>query len=71
MTAAVLDSPGLAFEDAAPSAGGRGVTLEERLSEALRAARADAGASCPICYGQMTAGHGGGARCDSCGSRLT
>jgi hypothetical protein len=71
MTAAVLDSPGFAFEDAAPSAGGRGVTLEERLSETLRAARADAGASCPVCDAQMTAGHGGAAACDGCGSRLS
>jgi hypothetical protein len=71
MTAAVLDRPGSAFEEMARVVGGRPLTLEERLSETLRDARTDAGASCPVCHAQMTAGHGGAAACDGCGSRLS
>ncbi|HET8821805.1 MAG TPA: hypothetical protein VFM57_09680 [Thermoleophilaceae bacterium] len=71
MTTAVLDRPCSASEDATAGERGRGGTLEQRLSEVLRAARTEAGASCPVCHAQMTAAHGGTAACEGCGSRLS
>ena len=70
MTSAVLDRPGTACDEVARVVGGRGLTLEERLSEVLRAAHTAAGASCPVCGAQMSAADGDAAACEGCGSRL-
>ena len=69
MTAAMLEAPpaGSAGWQAARSVGGRGVTLEERLESAWRAAQREGVAECPVCHGPML-GAGAGARCGGCGS---
>ena len=71
MTTALLDSPPSLFEEARRSRppGGRGITLEERLEDALRSVRADGLAECPVCRAGMRADCGA-ARCAGCGSRL-
>jgi tRNA(Ile2) C34 agmatinyltransferase TiaS len=69
MTAAVLEAPpdGSAGPQEARSDGGRGITLEERLESAWRAAHRESFAECPVCRGLMVAA-GAGARCGGCGS---
>ena len=69
MTAAVLEAPPArsAGCQAARRVGGRGVTLEERLESAWRAAQREGVAECPVCHGPML-GAGAGARCGGCGS---
>jgi hypothetical protein len=71
MTTALLESPLSLFAEARRSrpAGGRGMTLEERLETTLRSAQADGVAACPVCRGAMHA-EGGAARCAGCGSTL-
>jgi hypothetical protein len=49
-------------------AGGR-LTLEERLGQALEAARAEGRAECPVCHGPMSPASGGAA-CRDCGSSI-
>jgi hypothetical protein len=72
MTAAVLEAPPArsAGWQAARRAGGRGVTLEERLESAWRAAQREGVAECLVCHGQMLAA-GAGARCGGCGSVIS
>ena len=71
MSGAVLDRPGSLFANAAehPVAGGR-VTLEQRLTATLQAARTNGSAECPVCRGRMTSTRAG-AECAACGSRLS
>ena len=81
MTQAILDRPASLFDGEAvqpaggrfrrPLAGGRGVTLEERLSSALHATRTNGGTECPVCDERMTRAAGGGAECGGCGARLS
>jgi hypothetical protein len=49
---------------------GRGVTLEERLERAWRAAQRDDVAECPVCRAAMLA-EAAGARCEGCGSLVS
>jgi hypothetical protein len=71
MTAALLESPLSLFAEArrAQPAGGRGITLEERLEDAWRASRTEGVAECPVCHAGMRA-EGDAARCAGCGSTL-
>ena len=71
MTGALLESPRSLFADAdrIRPAGGRGLTLEERLEGALRAAQSEGHAECPVCRAGMRS-EGAAARCTSCGSTL-
>jgi hypothetical protein len=71
MTTALLESPLSLFAEAGRirPAGGRGMTLEERLDAALRSARADGVGECPVCRAPMVPEHGA-ARCSGCGSTL-
>jgi hypothetical protein len=68
MTGAVLDRPGTRrFElDGA-------LTLEELLSSALRDARMNGAAECPVCHARMNLTRAGAreAECGGCGSRLS
>jgi hypothetical protein len=68
VTAAVLDRPHLAQ----PALDGGG-TLEELLSSALRKARANGSAECPVCHGALFPTRAGAreAECGRCGSRLS
>ncbi len=72
MTSALLESPPISlFAEArrADVAGGRGITLEERLERTLRAVQAEGDAQCPVCHASMQLeGHAG--RCTGCGSTL-
>jgi ribosomal protein L37AE/L43A len=74
VTGALLESPPSLFAEerrrGAGPAGGRGLTLEERLESALRAVRADGRAECPVCHATMRA-EAGAARCSGCGSTLS
>ena len=72
MSTALLESPLSLFAPAPRSrpAGGRGLTLEERLEAAWRAARAEGVADCPVCRARLHA-DGEAARCSGCGSTLT
>jgi hypothetical protein len=67
----LLASPPSLFAAARRSgpAGGRGVTLEERLERAWRAVQAEGRAECPVCRAGMRA-DSGVARCTGCGSTL-
>jgi hypothetical protein len=71
MTTALLESPLPLFAEASRSrpAGGRGMTLEERLEGAWRAVRAEGVAECPVCRTAMRA-ENGAAKCSGCGSTL-
>ena len=71
MTSALLESPRSLFAEARRGlpAGGRGVTLEERLETAWRAAQADGIAECPVCRAAMSR-EAAAARCSGCGSTL-
>jgi hypothetical protein len=71
MSSALLESPESLFADAARvrPAGGRGMTLEERLEEVLRSAQNEGMAECPVCRAAMQA-EGAAARCTGCGSTL-
>jgi hypothetical protein len=71
MTTAMLESPLSLFAQTRRSlpAGGRGITLEERLESTLRSAQAHGVAECPVCRAGMQA-EGGVARCSGCGSTL-
>ena len=71
MTSALLESPLSLFAEARRSqpAGGRGITLEERLEHAWRAVHAEGLAECPVCHAGMRA-EGSAARCAGCGSTL-
>jgi hypothetical protein len=72
MTAALLDLP-LSLSGQTRRlrpAGGRDVTLEERLESALRSVQADGAAECPVCRSRMHAEEGA-ARCSGCGSTLS
>ena len=86
MTPAVLDRPAPLFADrAAGAVSGGGVTLEERLTSVLQAARTTGSAECPLCHARVTltqagAGPAGAApagagpasaECTGCGSRLS
>jgi hypothetical protein len=68
---ALLEAPPgpLASDRVTSAAGGRGVTLEERLEAAWRSARRDGAAECPVCDAAMRA-EGAAARCGGCGSVL-
>jgi hypothetical protein len=72
MTTALLDSPLSLFGQARRlrPAGGRDVTLEERLESALRSVHADGAAECPVCRARMHP-EDGAARCSGCGSTLS
>jgi hypothetical protein len=72
MTTALLESPPSLFGEASGlrPAGGRGITLEERLESALRSVHADGVAECPACHSRMHA-EGAAARCSRCGSTLS
>jgi tRNA(Ile2) C34 agmatinyltransferase TiaS len=72
MTSALLESPLSLFGEARPvrAAGGRGITLEERLESALRSVHAEGVAECPVCHGRMHA-EAAAARCSRCGSTLS
>jgi hypothetical protein len=71
MTTALLERPTTLFDDAdAPLAGGRPVTLEERLTSALDATRTNGSTECPVCDARMTR-DAAGAHCTGCGSRLS
>jgi tRNA(Ile2) C34 agmatinyltransferase TiaS len=72
MTTALLESPLSLFGEASGMrpAGGRGVTLEERLESALRSVHADGTAECPVCHARMHA-EGAAGRCSGCGSTLS
>jgi hypothetical protein len=72
MTPAALEAPPArsAGWQAARRVGGRGVTLEERLESAWRAAQREGVAECLVCHGQMLAA-GAGARCEGCGSVIS
>jgi hypothetical protein len=72
MSTALLGSPLSLFAEMGRirPAGGRGMTLEERLDGALRSAQADGMAECPVCRAQMRAERGV-ARCTGCGSTLS
>jgi hypothetical protein len=72
MSPALLESPPSLFAEARRSrpAGGRGMTLEERLDGAWRAVQAEGLAECPVCRAGMHA-ENGAARCSGCGSTLT
>jgi hypothetical protein len=72
VSTALLESPLSLFGQAHRSrpAGGRGLTLEERLEAAWRAVQAEGVAECPVCHERMHAG-GGAARCAGCGSTLS
>jgi hypothetical protein len=72
MNTALLESPLSLFGEARRSrpAGGRGITLEERLECVLRSVQADGVAECPVCRAQMRA-EDGAARCSGCGSTLS
>ena len=69
MTAAVLETPPArsASSRGTGGIGGRGVTLEERLESAWRAAQREGVAECPVCHGPMRSA-AAGARCRGCGS---
>jgi hypothetical protein len=73
MNAGVLDPPTRVLGDRAglrwrrPAGGGP--SLEEHLSEILRALQTDGVAECPVCHARMT-GSCGPATCGQCGSRL-
>jgi tRNA(Ile2) C34 agmatinyltransferase TiaS len=71
MSTALLESPLSLFAEPrrARPAGGRELTLEERLESALRAVRAHGQAECPVCRSAMRA-DGAAARCSGCGSTL-
>jgi hypothetical protein len=72
MTTALLESPLSLFGEARRSpapAGGRGVTLEERLETAWRAVQADGLAECPVCRAAMRR-EGAAGTCTGCGSTL-
>ena len=72
MTTALLESP-LSLSGEARlgrAAGGRGITLEERLDGTLRSMHAEGVAECPVCRGRMHA-EGAAARCSRCGSTLS
>jgi tRNA(Ile2) C34 agmatinyltransferase TiaS len=72
MTSALLESPPISlFAEArrADAAGGRGITLEQRLERTLRAVQSEGKAQCPVCHASMRLeGHAG--RCTGCGSTL-
>ena len=68
-TAAVCEEQVQVRRERRPCAPPGGVTLGQLLARAHEAAKVGAGASCPVCSGQMAA-HGLGARCGDCGSRL-
>jgi hypothetical protein len=72
MTTALLESPLSLFAEARrrQPAGGRGMTLEERLEGAWRAVKAGGQAACPVCSGAMRA-EDGAVRCTCCGSTLS
>ena len=72
MTTALLESPPSPFAEARRlrPAGGRGITLEERLESTLRSVQADGVGECPVCRAQMRA-EDGAARCSGCGSTLS
>jgi hypothetical protein len=71
MTTALIESRPSLFPERhrGRPAGGRGLTLEERLESAWRAIAADGQAACPVCRGAMRA-EDGAARCSACGSTL-
>jgi hypothetical protein len=71
VTGALLDRPRSfsAGSETVPAGGGR-VTLEERLTAALRAARTSGNTECPVCHARMTR-EAEAARCGGCGSRLS
>jgi hypothetical protein len=77
MTAGLVDSPrmplrGAPFGRRTPRgrpAGGRRVTLEERLQTVWRAAQQEGFGECPVCRATMRA-EGATARCHGCGSVL-
>ena len=72
MTAALLESAPAPFGGGTRrgTAGGRGITLEERLEAAWRAVRAEGHAECPVCSARLCLEHGA-ARCAGCGSQLS
>jgi hypothetical protein len=76
MTAAVLDRPGLAPDEAAM---GDARTLEDLLTTLLDEARGNGSAECPVCQATMSFTRAGAsaagearaaAECGGCGSRL-
>ena len=71
VSAALLEAPpGLLTSDGITStAGGRRVTLEERLQAAWHSARRDGHSDCPVCHAPMRA-EGASAHCGACGSVL-
>ena len=72
MSPALLEAPPSVFagEGAMPAAGGRGVTLEQRLETAWRSALRDGRTDCPVCQAAMRPA-GASARCGGCGSVLS
>jgi hypothetical protein len=71
MTTALLESPLSLFAEArrGQPAGGRGMTLEERLEDVWRAVQAEGVAECPVCRAGMRA-EDDVACCTRCGSTL-
>jgi len=69
MSPAVLEAPPsvVTSPQAACRAGGRRVTLEERLQAAWHSAQLDGVAECPVCRAAMRA-EGASIRCGDCGS---
>jgi hypothetical protein len=72
MSAALLEAPGALFASAPRpgAAGGRRPTLEELLDGALRTARSNAEAECPVCHATMRM-EAAVARCGGCGTTLS
>ncbi len=68
---ALLEAPSPLFrgDGVTSTAGGRRITLEERLEAAWRSARRHGATECPVCDAAMRA-EGASARCGGCGSVL-
>jgi hypothetical protein len=72
MTGALLEAP-LSVRAEGPAvrpAGGRPMTLEERLAATWRTVQAGGKAECPVCRSTMRPENGAG-RCTGCGSTLS
>jgi hypothetical protein len=71
MTPGLLESPPSLFAEArrCQPAGGRGMTLEDRLEDVWRAVQAEGVAECPVCHAALRT-EDGAARCSGCGSTL-
>jgi hypothetical protein len=71
MTTALLEPPLPLFGEARSGpAGGRRLTLEERLESVLRSALTEGVAQCPVCRAGMHREEGA-VRCSRCGSTLS